>query len=415
MSAGSSAAADLSQPLPPEVSIGEFGTGWFYEKYAAFSWAWTWRRTLLLSTVAVPFGALVGLNHGLYAHDWQQGVAVGFRFAVGNLLMVALAPTIASLVRQQRLPWRNERVLVIAAVLLGICGALLTKANAHMYHDHLMGDAPTVVGKLLELFTGHIDGHEVVSRVSNLVLYVGLYAVCGGALALRSFLREPERWRGYRRHIEADAVRVARLDAERRLALLQAQVEPHFLFNTLASARSLTQVEPARAAQLIDALATYLRSTLPRLRDNQGERLSTLAEQFEICRGYLHIMNLRLGDRLTVRLTLPEEIGRQPFPPLLLISLVENAVTHGVEPKVGAATISIAARQIGASGRSLLEVEVLDDGVGLREGLTDGTGLANVREQLLVLYGESAQLWVESRSEGGVRAGLRVPLRGGES
>lgn len=415
MNAGTVSATDLSQPLPPEVSIGEFGTGWFYEKYAAFSWAWTWRRTVLLSAVAMPFGALVGLNHGLYAHDVQQGLAVGLRFSAGNLLMVALAPAMASVVRRQRLPWRSERALVIAAVLLGVCGALVAKASAHNYHDHLMGDSPTVVGKLLELFSGRVEGHEVVTRVSNLVLYVGLYAVCGGVLALRSFLAEPERWREYWQHIESDAVRVARLDAERRLALLQAQVEPHFLFNTLASARSLTQVEPARAAQLIDALATYLRSTLPRLRDSNTDRVSTLAEQFEICRGYLHIMNLRLGDRLGVRTALPDGIAAQPFPPLLLISLVENAVTHGVEPKVGAAGIVIEARQTNRNDKAMLEVEVLDDGVGLREGLTEGTGLANVREQLRVLYGEAAQLWVESRSEGGVRAGLRVPMRGAES
>jgi LytS/YehU family sensor histidine kinase len=126
-------------------------------------------------------------------------------------------------------------------------------------------------------------------------------------------------------------------------------------------------------------------------------------------------MNLRLGDRLAVRMALPDGIAAQPFPPLLLISLVENAVTHGVEPKVGAAGIVIEARQTNRNDKAMLEVEVLDDGVGLREGLTEGTGLANVREQLRVLYGEAAQLWVESRSEGGVRAGLRVPMRGAES
>jgi hypothetical protein len=403
--------AELSRPLPPGVVIGEFGTGLLYEKYAAFGWAWAWRRTLLWSIATVPFGALVGVIHGMYAHDLGQGMAVGLRFASGNLLMVGLAPAVAALVRQQRLPWPTERMLVIAVVILGVCGALLAKAEAHAYHDHLMGGAPTAFRRVIELLTGRVNGDELVSRTSDLVLYVGLYAICGGALALRSYLREPQRWQEYLQRIDMDAVRSARLDAERRLALLQAQVEPHFLFNTLASARSLAQIEPRRASELIDALANYLRSTLPRLRNDRGERLSTLAEQFEICRDYLHIMNLRLAERLTVHVRLPDELSQRPFPPLLLISLVENAVTHGVEPKVGAATIVIEARRTGNASASRLEIDVLDDGSGLREGLVEGTGLANVREQLRMIYGEQAELQVQSRVEGGVRARIGVPLQ----
>jgi hypothetical protein len=406
-----SRAMDLSKPLPAGVVIGEFGTGLFYEKYAAFTWAWAWRRTLLLSVVAVPFGAVVGVTHGMYAHDLAQGFAVGVRFAAGNLLMVGLAPALAAVVRQQRLAWSTERVLVVVAVVLGVCGALLAKAHAHNYHDHLMGSASTVVGRLIELLTGQVSGHAVASGISDLILYVGLYAVSGGALALRSYMREPQRWQEHLQRIEMDAVRGARLDAERRLALLQAQVEPHFLFNTLASARSLAQVEPRRAAALIDALANYLRSTLPRLRNDPGARLSNLAEQFEICRGYLHIMNLRLGERLTFHVRLPDELLAQPFPPLLLISLVENAVTHGVEPKVGAATIAIEARCTGGAHALRLEIDVLDDGVGLREGLVEGTGLANVREQLRMIYGEQGELQVQSSNDQGVLARIIVPLQ----
>jgi len=264
---------------------------------------------------------------------------------------------------------------------------------------------------LLHLFAaGMPPAHVLVSRTTDLLARLGLYAVCGGVLALRTYLDEPRRWREHDERQALEAARQGKLEAERRLALLQAQVEPHFLFNTLASARSLIQGEPQRAAEMVDALAQYLRSTLPRLRDGAAALASTLDAQFDVCRTFLALMNLRLGGRLTVDIDLPPALAALPFPPLLLISLVENAVRHGVERKVGSARIALAACRVDAKGVPLLEVSVEDDGAGLREGLIEGTGLANVRGQLEALYDAAARFSIESRAEGGVRAVISIPI-----
>jgi LytS/YehU family sensor histidine kinase len=191
---------------------------------------------------------------------------------------------------------------------------------------------------------------------------------------------------------------------------LQAQVEPHFLFNTLASVRSLIQSEPHRAAEMVDALAVYLRSTLPRLRESTSAPVSTLRAQFEICKTFLALMDLRLGGRLTVSTDLPEALAGLPFPSSLLISWGENAVRHGVEPKIGPSRIELAARQCERMGVPTLEVVVQDDGAGLQDGPVEGTGLANVRGQMHLLYGAAARLSIESRASGGARAAISVPI-----
>jgi LytS/YehU family sensor histidine kinase len=151
------------------------------------------------------------------------------------------------------------------------------------------------------------------------------------------------------------------------------------------------------------------------MREGVAASSSTLREQFEICRTFLALMELRLGGRLTVGIDLPEALAELRFPPMLLISLVENAVRHGVEKKVGRAHIELSARRRDAHGEPALEVAVADDGVGLREGLTEGTGLSNVRGQLETLFGSTAALSIESRPSGGVRASITIPLGGLEA
>jgi sensor histidine kinase YesM len=187
-------------------------------------------------------------------------------------------------------------------------------------------------------------------------------------------------------------------------------VEPHFLFNTLASLRSLIGTDPQRAAQTIDALAKYLRATLPKLRAETGAAASTLGEQFAICANYLDLMKIRLGERLHVEIQLPADLRDAPFPPLLLISLVENAITHGVEPRRGDAHIVLAARTIETGQQTRIEVRVEDDGVGLELGMGEGTGLANVRAQLRTRFGTAASLELAARASGGVLAQIVVPL-----
>ena len=196
--------------------------------------------------------------------------------------------------------------------------------------------------------------------------------------------------------------------AEAQLAMLQAQVEPHFLYNTLASVQYLVRKDAASADFLLTQLIRYLRSAMPKLRSS----MSTLGQEFELADAYLQIARMRMGDRLTVSVELAESLHQTPFPPLVLQTLVENALKHGVEPKIGPVHITVQASRL--EGR--LDVVVEDDGVGLpRPGEAastagSGTGLANIRDRLAGIYDGHARLTVSQRSMGGVRSTVTVDL-----
>lgn len=187
------------------------------------------------------------------------------------------------------------------------------------------------------------------------------------------------------------------------LAALQAQIEPHFLFNTLANLRSLIGRDPATAQRMLDRLITYLRSTLHTAR----ARTATLADEFAQLSAYLEIQGIRMGERLRFQVTLPPALAQIHIPPMLLQPLVENAIRHGIEPKVGGGVVILSARA--QAGQLVLTVE--DDGIGFGVSDTAGAsvGLTNVRERLRALFGDNAQLAIESPPAGGVRVTLTLP------
>ena len=196
--------------------------------------------------------------------------------------------------------------------------------------------------------------------------------------------------------------------SEARLKLLEAQLEPHMLFNTLANLRALIGVDPARAQAMLDHLNAYLRATLA------GSRAVThpLASEFERLDDYLQLMAVRMGPRLHCRLDLPEALRDHPVPTLLLQPLVENAIRHGLEPRVEGGSIEIRAR---TQGDRLL-LEVADTGVGFDPALPPGAGdghgfgLEQVRERLATAYGADGALAVESRPAGGTTVRVGLPL-----
>ena len=211
-----------------------------------------------------------------------------------------------------------------------------------------------------------------------------------------------------------DALQRAQLAASERdatlarLTLLQSQLEPHMLFNTLANLRVLISLDPVRAQAMLDRLIAYLRATL------SASRASThsLAAEFERIEDFLALMSVRMGERLRTQLTLPDELRELPVPPLLLQPLVENAIKHGLEPKVAGGRISVSARREGHR----LELSVRDTGVGLSAsaGSAQGTqfGLHQVRERLQALHGEQASFTLEAvpDREGGMLARITLPL-----
>ena len=210
---------------------------------------------------------------------------------------------------------------------------------------------------------------------------------------------------------EARALQLSELQraaVQAELKSLQAQVEPHFLYNTLANTRYLARHAPERAVEMLDHLIAYLRTALPDMRTSS----STLARECELAGHYLALMEIRFGCRLSTRIECPEALGDLPVPPMMLMSLVENAVQHGVEPKPGTVCVSVAAAMRG-DGR--LGIVVRDDGAGLQQGraaelLGSGLGLRNVRERLQALYGRQAAFELRQAADGATEAELLLPV-----
>jgi hypothetical protein len=211
-----------------------------------------------------------------------------------------------------------------------------------------------------------------------------------------------------RRNRERADVRQTAMEKEltaAQLGLLQAQVEPHFLYNTLASAQELVRTDPARADRMLGHLIEYLRRSLPR---TDGS-LSTLGEELERSTAWLEIMRLRMGERLAVHTDVPTEALKVPMPSMMLQTLVENAIKHGLEPKPGGGGIWIRA---GVDG-SGLSLTVADDGMGFRsDGAGTGIGLKNLRERLRLMYGSAASFSIGNNFPSGVAATITLPVTG---
>jgi len=387
----------LSQPLPPDVAAGESAFIRYYQKYTVFSWPWAWRRTTLFGLFAVLAGISFGASHGLFVRDVGEGAAVSLACALANLVLVGAGPLLAAFFRHRGWSRRIEAPAIVAALVVGITLGVFADDAASRLHDSFMA-AHDHVAPAAPRMSPSNDAHMLVRKLLDLSRDLLFLIAVGGGFALPAYFSERKRWAEYSRRAETDL----------RLTVLQAQVEPHFLFNTLASVRSLVTTDPSRAAQTIDALARHLRATLPKFRAETGVAPSTLAEQFAICASYLELMQLRIGDRLSVTLDLPPELRAAPFPPLLLISLVENAIKHGVEPKPGAVRVALRARALEGDR---LEIAVEDDGAGLALGMGQGTGLENVRAQLVMRFGALASFELAGREAGGARARIVVPRR----
>jgi LytS/YehU family sensor histidine kinase len=185
--------------------------------------------------------------------------------------------------------------------------------------------------------------------------------------------------------------------------MLQAQIEPHFLFNTLANVISLIDREQNSAKTMLQHLTNSLRLALERSRED----ISTLEQESEVLRDYLSIFKMRLGPRLDFTIEIPDDLLKLPFPPMLIQPLVENAVKHGIEPKIDGGRILVKA--IKTNG--LLRLSVSDTGLGFSDPMnTDGLGLENVRARLHALYTVGAGLVLEQNVPCGTTATIEVPL-----
>jgi signal transduction histidine kinase len=330
--------------------------------------------------LAVGAAVLVASSLLLHAIEPRLGIGQGIVFALVaySLLLLVTVPPYFGYRELAAKPWR------VAAILAGL------------------GLAGALIGFLIVLLEPGRNWGDLPERAWPIALTVaggfGVFVAFASLAIARLRLREAER-RNSRLAEDNERERMARQGVQAELKLLQAQVEPHFLFNTLANVRHLVQSGSADAVPMLDHLIHYLRTALPDIRSES----STLGREAELARAYLEIMRMRMGA-LSFAIDVPAELSSQAFPPLILMTLVENAVKHGIAP-IGRGAIRVSARRTADA----VEVSVVDDGAGLGGALGQGVGLGNVRERLAALYGGRARLVLESGVPGGTVARLELP------
>ncbi len=330
----------------------------------------TVRRVLWVTAVsAAAAGAVVWIFFNTYLDLLVTALCVGYTSMV--------LFTIAGNIRQSVVPREGMQVAaIIAGSVLGVILAGIVKGRSFS-----------------TMFT---------ERLSGVAISMGLGIGFGCVVVATVILRE--------KHAR-DQARILRAEAERhqmeknvleaRLALMQAQIEPHFLFNTLANVQHLVETDAASASRMLDSLIQYLRAALPQMR----EAATSLGREVDMARAFLEIHRVRMGSRLDFRIEVPDALRARAFPPMMLITLVENAIKHGVDPCCECGCIVIHAEE--SDGR--LKVSVTDTGEGIKPKKGGGVGLANIRERLRALYGGTARLVLEENVPRGVVASIEVP------
>ena len=296
------------------------------------------------------------------------------------------------------LTWR-DRLLVAGAIALAL---ILAPGRRHLRFSTLF--LAIVVGALagesavllVDPFSGRNEPLDLLGRALQ-------WSVVGAAIcAILALWQRNALAARLARQADLDRLEIDRLRSVIEIEGLQRQLEPHFLFNTLATIRGLGRSDPATGRHLLSNFLDFVRSSIARA----DATSTTLGEEAEIIEAYLNISAVRMGARLAFTLDVPADLRPLRFPRLALATLVENAIKHGLEPAPGGGRISVTARRDGA----FLEVSVTDSGVGFTGELGNGIGLTNVRRQLQVLHGDKARLILQERQPCGVSAAIRIPL-----
>jgi sensor histidine kinase YesM len=358
----------MNAKLPAEPSIMPSPGG----KPKGF-WAWHAMPALLLNTF-IAVGITVFGDHG-FITNLVYSQCIGL--TIGLLIHVATHQFITHWETQ----WRRLALIVPIGAVAGL----------------LIGTA------MADLILGHNSAAYYSNDPRKALGFLAISLTAGTALTY--FFVSRAQIAQERTNAEA-ALRQA---AESRLRLLESQLEPHMLFNTLANLRVLMGVDPAKAQTMLDHLVDYLRATLNASRTNNSSS-HTLDDEFNRLRDYLELMAVRMGTRLSYTLELPPELKHRKVPPLLLQALVENSIKHGLEPKVAGGDICITASE----ANNTLTLVVSDTGVGSSVDLnqplnTTGFGVAQVCERLQTAFGDKATIHFVANSPSGTRASITFP------
>jgi sensor histidine kinase YesM len=339
-------------------------------KYAYLLEGLSVRRVLYVTAIcAACSGAMAWIFLNTYLYLLVTALCVGYTSMV--------LFTIAGNIRQERVP--REVMQMLAVVVGSVLGTIL---------------AGVVKGRSFSsMFTEQLSGVAI-----SMGLGIGFGCVVVAAVILRE---KNARDQARIHRAESERHQLGKNILEARLQVMQAQVEPHFLFNTLANVQHLVETDPAAASRMLESLIHYLRAALPQMR----EGATNLGRELDMARAFLEIQRVRMGSRLDFAIDVPDPLKGLSFPPMMLITLVENAVKHGVDPCCESGNITIKAEE--AEGR--LRVSVMDTGEGIVPKKGGGVGLSNIRERLKALYGTSAKLVLEENAPRGVVASIEVP------
>ena len=341
------------------------------------------RRLITLSSWAVVVAVLMSTEFLFQPFVWRN-------FALSDIVpawlaiardRIVVASTIAGCLAVAEARKRTGRWRFAPFVIAVVLGATLGEA-------------------LLSWLSPQEDRQDVVSFAGRILRW----SLVGGAIGTMV-----EVWRsGAELAAAAEESRIGeaqarRLAASSQLEMLRRQIEPHFLFNTLATIRRLHETDPEQGQHVLGRLFHYMSATL----GDAADQRSTLGDEIDLVVAYLDVCASRMTGRLLVSTKVEPALRSLDFPPLVLATLAENAIKHGVFPQDGGA-ITISAQRIGA----MVEVALADDGVGLSgEGGGGGLGLANIVERLRLLYGPSARFELKANVPRGVRAVVRIPVR----
>ena len=331
--------------------------------------------------VAIGFGATAAV---LFSPIFM----VSFPVLLGRTLFVSMVLLLVFVAAQRipeaRLPtWLPRWLFTMLA--LSLAAPISTFA---VYLISVGGSVSSFLGN-----EGRITGFVVIAATSLVLALL---------ITLTAQLREREaQARSQALQFELERSRLEKQAVDARLALLQTQIEPHFLFNTLANVQALVESNSPRAPEVLKSLIAYLRAAMPRLKD----KAPTLGNELALAKAYLELMQMRMADRLAFSIEVDPELAEQRFPPLALMTLVENAVRHGIDPSETGGRIDIGADQ----GPQGWRVWVQDSGAGLSEHAEPGTGLTNLRARIAAFFGAGAALNLSDAKPHGLRAEISWP------
>ena len=390
-------------PLPHSMATTLAGWSARAHQYPIFSGTWYAYRMrsflwplVMLALILLVIAAVIPAPGPYYLRFYLTFPAIWLVVA----LALALGRGLAVIVYRRTWRPRREAAGVACALLFGILVALSLTPFVRTGSLPAQGRAPTV--QEIE------EARD--SRLVNLIVWIPVLLWLGGPFDLAAYFRQRGLLREAQLQAQAERYKDQRNEVEAQLSVLASQVEPHFLFNTLAGVRAAMLSDPARGIMMIDHLIDYLRSTIPQLRADRASMFVALGSQLDSVQAYLGVMQVRM-PRLSVCVECAPELRDAAIPPLMLISLVENAVKHGIELKKGPAQIRVAAACIDVAGMRALELTVADDGVGFAASAGSGIGLSNIRERLKHLYAGDAALSLRTGNAGGVVASIVLPLR----